>query len=583
MVGYTPPIADMRFVLDTVCDLAGVAKLPGFEETTPELVDHVLEQAGKLAADVWAPLDAPGDRAGAAIENGAVRTPAGFSAAYRAFVDGGWNGAAIAPADGGMGLPMCVALAVQEMWQTANMSLALCPLLTQAAITAVSRHGSDGQKQRYLPRLVSGEWTGTMNMTEPQAGSDLGAIRTLATPENAHYRIRGQKIFITHGEHDLAENIVHMVLARTADAPAGSRGLSLFIVPKYRVEPDGTLGSRNDLRCVSLERKLGLHASPTAVMSYGDEDGAWAELIGNVGRGLPQMFAMMNDARLGIALQGVAICQRAYQSAAEFARGRVQSRPIDGGDPVAINHHPDVRRMLMHLRSHAEATRALAYYVASMADIASHHPEGDKRESGQRRVDLLTPVAKAWCTDVGVEMASLGIQVHGGMGYVEETGAAQILRDDRVTPIYEGTNGIQAIDLVGRKLLRDGGAAMRDLLDQIEREADRGSQPELHDGTAALRRASDWIVQAGRSAETFTGAVPFLCLAGAVVAGWLMARAAAAAQARLAAGNDRGALLRAKIATSRFYAEHVLSQAPALQTAIIEGAPSVLALAPDDL
>ena len=583
MTGYAPPLADMRFVLESVCDTDSIAGLPETEDMTPELTDQVLSEAGKLASEVWAPLDALGDRAGARLENGAVRTPDGFPAAYKAFAAAGWNGVASETAHGGMGLPLCLAMAVQEMWQAANMALALCPLLNQAAIAVLSRYGTADQKRRYLGRLVAGDWTGAMCMTEPQAGSDLGEIRTKAVPEGDHYRITGQKIFITYGDHDLADNIVHMVLARTPDAPAGSAGLSLFAVPKHLVGADGTIGPRNDLICVSLEHELGLHACPTAVMSYGDGGGAWGELVGEECRGLPLMFTMMNDARLGVALQGVAVCERAYQRAAAYARARVQSRPFDGGEPVTINHHPDVRRMLMSLRTHAEATLALVYHTASMADTAARHPQDDARHRAQRRVDLLTPIAKAWCTDVGVEMASLGIQVHGGVGYIEETGAAQILRDARVTTIYEGTNGIQAHDLMGRKLLRDGGAAMRELIGDMGPAAAGNANEPLRDGIAALRRVSDWAVQTGPTAQVFAGAVPFLRLAGTVVAGWLMARAAASAQTRLASGAGDPVSLRAKIATARFYADHILSQAPPLATPITTGAASVLELQPDQL
>ena len=583
MTGYTPPLRDMRFALESMCERETISGLPGADGMTPELIDQVLSEAGKLASEVWAPLNAVGDRAGARLENGVVRTPDGFPAAYRAFAAAGWNGVASETAHGGMGLPLCLTMAVQEMWHTANMALALCPLLNQAAVAVLTRHGTDDQKRRYLDRLVAGDWTGAMCMTEPQAGSDLGEIRTRAVPEGDHYRITGQKTFITYGEHDLADNIVHMVLARTPDAPSGSAGLSLFAVPKLLVDPDGALGPRNDLGCVSLEHKLGLHACPTAVMSYGDGGGAWGEMVGAECRGLPLMFTMMNDARLGVGLQGVAVCERAYQRAAAYARARVQSRPFDGGAPVTIDHHPDVRRMLMSLRTHAEATRALVYHAASTGDVAARHPQDDARNRAQQRVDLLTPIAKAWCTDVGVEMASLGIQVHGGVGYIEETGAAQILRDARVTPIYEGTNGIQAHDLMARKLLRDGGVAMRELIrDMGPAASDQANEP-LRNGIAALRRVSDWAVQTGPSAQVFAGAVPFLRLTGTVVAGWLMARAAASARAQLVSGAGDPTWFRAKIATARFYSEHILSQAPALATPITSGAASVLELEPDRL
>jgi alkylation response protein AidB-like acyl-CoA dehydrogenase len=581
MSGYVAPLRDMRFVLDALCDIDGIAGLPGHGDVTLDVIDQVLAEAGRLSSERWAPLDRPGDRAGAVMENGTVRLPDGFKEAYEAFAAGGWNGVAAPAEHGGMGLPCCVAHAVQEMWQSANMALALCPMLTQAGIELLSRHGSVSQRERYLPRLVSGTWTGTMEMTEPQAGSDLGAIRTRAVRDGDRYRITGQKIFITYGDHDLSENIIHTVLARTPDAPPGTRGLSLFLVPKVLVDADGTLGARNDLRCVSLEHKLGLHACPTGVMAYGDSGGAIGELVGAENDGLALMFTMMNNARLGVGLQGVAVAERAYQRAAAYARARVQSRLPGGAAPVPIIQHPDVRRMLMTMRAHVEAARALVYSTAAMMDVARSHRDAAERNRAAARVDLLTPIAKAWCTDIGVDMASLGIQVHGGMGYIEESGAAQVLRDARITTIYEGTNGIQANDLVGRKLLRDGGAAMRELIDDIAYTAADAGNAALRDGAGALKRASEWVVQTGATAEVYAGAVPLLGLAGTVIGGWLMARSAAAAARRLRDNPADAAFLSAKQATCRFYAEHILSRAPALAAPITAGAGSVLALAPD--
>ena len=459
---YSPPLKEMRFALD-LAGLAEVAGLPGTGELTPDLVDAVLEEAGKLAAEVLAPLNQPGDKEGSRLENGIVYTPKGFKEAYRRFVEGGWNSVPFAPEHGGQGLPTLIHVALSEMWNAANMSFALCPLLNFGAVEAINAHGSPEQKATYLPKMISGEWCGTMNLTEPQAGSDLSLIKTRAVRDGQHYRITGQKIFITYGDHDFTDNIIHLVLARTPDAPAGTRGISLFVVPKMLVKPDGSLGERNDLRCVSLEHKLGIKASPTAVMAFGDERGAVGYLVGEENRGLAYMFTMMNNARLGVGLEGVAIAERAYQQARDYAKSRVQSRDIASSDekPVTIIHHPDVRRMLLSMRAQGEAMRALVYYAAALLDLAKRHPDAAARQAHERLVDLLIPVCKAWSTDIGVEIASVGIQVHGGMGYIEETGAAQHYRDARITPIYEGTNGIQANDLMGRKLGRDRGETAR--------------------------------------------------------------------------------------------------------------------------
>src|SRR5437763_2760630 len=458
MSDYLAPLADMRFTLREISGLADVATLPSCEQAAPDLVDQVLDQAAKVAGDVIAPLNAVGDRERSRLENGVVRTPTGFADAYRSYVEGGWNSLPFDPAHGGQGLPQVVSTAVLEIWSSANMSFSLCPLLNIGAVELLQAHGSPEQKRLYLEKMISGEWTGTMNLTEPQAGSDVGALRTRAVKKGDHYEITGQKIFITYGDHDMAANIVHMVLARLPDAPAGTRGISLFLVPKRLVNPDGSLGAHNDLRCVSLEHKLGIHGSPTCVMAYGDRGGAAGYLVGEPNRGIECMFTMMNNARLNVGLQGVAIAERAYQQARDFARQRVQGRPagVKAEGPLPIIHHPDVRRMLLDMRASTEAARALTYYVAAGIDRARHHPDADERARQQRRVDLLIPVVKAWCTDLGAEVASTGVQVHGGMGYVEETGAAQHLRDARIAPIYEGTNGIQANDLVARKLARDG-------------------------------------------------------------------------------------------------------------------------------
>ncbi len=590
MSGYIAPVEEMRFALEEAAELRQLAEMPGGENADPELVTQVLEEAGKLASEVLAPLNAPGDRMGSVLENGVVRTPAGFRDAYWKYVEGGWNAIPFDPAYGGQGMPWPVATAVQEMWQSANMSWALMPLLTQGAVELLEMHGSDEQRRLYLGKLISGEWDGTMNLTEPAAGSDVGAVRTRAMRGDGHYRIIGQKIFITYGEQDWTENIIHLVLARTPDAPPGAKGISLFIVPKFQVEADGRLGQRNDLRCVSIEHKLGIHASPTCVMAYGDAGGATGYLVGGENRGLEYMFTMMNLARLSVGVQGVAIAERAYQQARDYARERVQSRELGGagGEPVAIIRHPDVRRMLLAMRAQTEAARALAYAATASLDLAKRHPDEGERRRHQARVDLLTPVVKAWATDTGVETASLGIQVHGGMGFIEETGAAQHYRDARITPIYEGTNGIQANDLVFRKLGRDDGAAAAEFFAEIEAflsqlAAAPGDEPAalkapLAAGLDALKAATRWLVQtlAADPRRAAAGAAPYLRLFGVVAGGYLMARSALAAARRLGAGRSDSGFLRAKLVSARFFADHVLALAPALAHTVVAGGEPVL-------
>ena len=589
---YTAPLKEMRFALD-LAGLDKVADLPGCEEATPDLVDAVLAEAGKLAAEVLAPLNHIGDKEGSRLENGVVYTPKGFRDAYRAFVDGGWNSVPFDPAHGGQGLPTLIHTTLGEMWSSANFSFALCPLLTFGAVEAINVHGSAAQKALYLPKMISGEWTGTMNLTEPQAGSDLALIRTRAEREGDHYRITGQKIFITYGDHDWTDNIIHLVLARLPDAPLGTRGISLFIVPKILVKPDGSLDGRNDLRCVSLEHKLGIKASPTAVMAYGDNGGAIGYLVGEENRGLAYMFTMMNHARLGVGLEGVAIAERAYQQAREYARQRVQSRDIagDNPNPITIIHHPDVRRMLLAMRCQTEAARALSYYAAALLDIAKRHPDAAERDATQRLVDLLIPVCKAWSTDLGVEIASLGIQIHGGMGYIEETGAAQHYRDARIAPIYEGTNGIQANDLMGRKLGRDGGETARKFIFRM-READGVLAAAKREELAALRaplrtgldtldRATAWMVETmGKDIRrAAAGAADYLRLFGTVAGGWLMTRAALEAASRLDQGQGDPAFYRAKLLSARFYADTVLARAPGSLQPIMHTGDTVMALA----
>jgi alkylation response protein AidB-like acyl-CoA dehydrogenase len=572
---YTAPLADMRFALREVAGLGKIASLPGYEHATDDTIDAVLEEAAKLAGNGLAPLNRDGDKVGARLENGVVRTAPGFTAIYKEFVDGGWNSLPFDPEFGGQGMPWLLAATVQEMWQAANMGFGLVLLLNQGAIDAIHHHGSDAQKAQYLPKMISGEWTGTMNLTEPQAGSDLGQLKSRAVKSGDHYLVTGQKIFITYGEHDLTENIVHLVLARTPDAPAGVRGISLFIVPKFLPEADGKPGKRNDLRCVSLEHKLGIHASPTCVMSFGDDGGAVGYLVGEEGRGLSYMFTMMNNARLSVGIQGLAIAERAYQQAAAFAKSRVQSKD-DGSpkpDPVSIVHHPDVRRMLMSMRSQVEAMRALGYYTAAGIDGALRTPDKAAGRKIQDRVDLLIPIVKAWFTDLGNEIASTGVQIHGGMGFIEETGAAQHLRDARILPIYEGTNGIQARDLVGRKITKDGGETMLALVAEMRTLAEEMKAAPGDDISAicagvsasadALEDATKWVAQTAKAelANALAGSVPFLRLAGTALGGWLLARSALVAQQRLAERDGDPAFLEAKLITARFYADVILPPA----------------------
>jgi alkylation response protein AidB-like acyl-CoA dehydrogenase len=553
----------------------------------------VLAEAGKFAQEVLDPLNHTGDQQGARLADGKVIPPKGFKEAYRKFIEAGWNGLGGQPEYGGQGLPHLIATPVQEIWKSGNMALCLAPMLTSGVFEALRHHGSPQQQKTYLPKLTSGEWTGTMNLTEPQAGSDLSAVGTRAEREGDHYRIRGTKIFITWGEHDMTENIVHLVLARTPDAPEGVKGISLYIVPKFLVKPDGSTGERNDLRCVSIEHKMGIHASPTCVMAYGDNKGAIGYLVGEENRGLEYMFTMMNYARLGVGVEGMALAERAYQHALEYAKTRVQGREIGqkSGDRVTIIHHPDVRRMLMSMRAQTEAMRALAYYAAATLDKAKHHPDSAKKQRSQALLDLLTPIVKGWCTEQGVEVASTGIQVHGGMGFVEETGAAQYLRDARITTIYEGTTGIQANDLIGRKVAFEKGATALAVIEAM-REIDArlgaaGGMPEslrvnLREAIDNLDGATRWLVATyPQNAKAAAGvAVPYLKLFGTVAGGWMMARAALVAQEKLKQPDADRDFLQAKLATARFYAEHELPRALPLAREVTRGADSVLALDP---
>jgi len=592
MTAYFAPTRDMQFVINELAGLSEVAALPVFaeQEVSPELVEAVLEEAAKLAAEVLAPLNRIGDIQGAHLNpQGGVVPADGFAGAYQRFIDGGWNGLGSPVEQGGQGLPELINTATQEMWNSANMSFALCPMLNNGAIEAIRQAGSAEQKALYLPKMISGEWTGTMNLTESQAGSDLSAVRTRAVPEDDHYRIFGQKIFITWGEHNMTPNTIHLVLARTPDAPEGVKGISLFIVPKFLVNPDGSLGAHNDVHAVSLEHKLGIHASPTCVMAFGDQDGAIGYLVGEENKGLAYMFIMMNEARFKVGLQGLAIGERAYQAAREYAKDRIQGRPVGrkSGDRVAIIHHPDVRRMLMTMKAQNEAMRALAYVTARHMDLARHHPDPAIRQTHQARVDLLIPVVKGWETELGIDIASLGVQVHGGMGFVEETGASQYLRDSRIATIYEGTTGIQAADLAGRKLSIDQGAAMRALIAEIEAAAEDLTQVAgddlavihegLCEGIRVLIEATDCLLASRDPNAVMAVSVDYMMLVGYVCGGWQMARAAQVAQTKLMTGQDP-VFHEAKLITARFYVEHVLPRAGALLHSVMRGGVSIMAL-----
>ena len=593
MSTYSAPIRDMKFVLKELVDLDAIAALPGCEEVSADLVDAVLEEAGKFAAGVLDPLNWPGDQTGAQWKDFEVKSAPGFKEAYRQFVEAGWAGVGGLPEFGGQGLPHVLSQQLSEMWNSANMAFCLCPMLTNGATLAIARHGSAALQKKFLPKMVTGEWTGTMNLTEPQAGSDLSAVRTKAIPEGDHYRIHGTKIFITWGEHDMTDNIVHLVLARLPDAPEGVKGISLFVVPKFMVGDDGSIGARNDVKCVSIEHKLGIHGSPTSVMAYGDKDGAIGYLVGEENLGLSYMFTMMNFARLEVGVEGVAMAERAYQRALAYAKDRVQGREtgVKAGERVSIIRHPDVRRMLMTMKAYSEAMRAVAAAAAEALDHALASPDAEVKRRSQAKFDLLTPVVKGWCTEMSIEIASLGVQVHGGMGFVEETGAAQHLRDARITSIYEGTTGIQANDLIGRKLSFEKGVTARAVVAEMRaldaELAKHASHPALSvlrgalkAGIDALVEATDWLLEAfpTNPKGAAAGAVPYLKLWGTVAGGWQMARAALIAKQRLDGGSDEYDFYRAKLATARFYAEHILPLSQAYRAAIVNGAESVLAL-----
>jgi alkylation response protein AidB-like acyl-CoA dehydrogenase len=594
-MSYTAPVTDMLFVMKELAGLEEIATLPGFEDANLETAQAVLEESAKLCGEVLAPLNVEGDRNPSTWKDGVVTATLGFKDAFRQFGEGGWQGVQHPVDYDGQGLPKLIATPCVEMLHASNMSFALCPMLTDGAIEALLTAGTEVQKQTYVPKLISGEWTGTMNLTESQAGSDLAPVRTRAEPQgDGSFKLFGTKVFITWGEHDMAENIVHLVLARTPNAPEGVKGMSLFIVPKFLVNEDGSLGERNDVHCVSIEHKLGIKASATAVLQFGDHGGAIGHLIGEENRGLEYMFIMMNAARFAVGMQGVAVSDRAYQKAVAYAKDRVQSRPVDGSakQPVAIIQHPDVRRMLSTMRGLTEASRALAYVAAAHCDIAHRHPDDAKRAEHQAVYEFLVPIVKGWSTELSIDVTSLGVQVHGGMGFIEETGAAQYYRDARILPIYEGTTAIQANDLIGRKTVRDGGAVAKSLLAGVAETiealgAQQGAAFEsmkkhLEQGQRSLQAAVEFVVaNAKRDPNAvFAGSVLYLKLAGIVLGGWQMARALlVAAQKRAEDPSFYGA----KIATAQFYAEHVLPQAAALEVSIVsaKGDEGVLALAED--
>ena len=582
----------MLFNMQHLAALDEIAKMPGFEEAGLETAQAVLEECARFNQDVIAPLNWEGDKNPSSWKNGVVTTTPGFKQAYQQYAEGGWQGLQH-PADfGGQGLPKTIGAACIEMLNAANMSFALCPLLTDGAIEALLTAGSDELKATYLDKLVSGEWTGTMNLTEPQAGSDLSMVRSRAEPQaDGTYKVFGPKIYITYGEHDMADNIVHLVLARVSGAPEGVKGISLFVVPKYLVNPDGSLGTRNDVHCVSIEHKMGIKASPTAVLQYGDHGGAVGFLVGQENRGLEYMFIMMNAARYAVGVQGISVADRSYQKATQYARDRVQSRPVDGSIKAAapIIHHPDVRRMLMTMRAYTEGCRAMASVAAAAYDAAHHHPDGDTRRQNQAVYEYMVPLVKGFSTEMSLEVTSLGVQVHGGMGFIEETGAAQYYRDAKILTIYEGTTAIQANDLVGRKTVRDGGQTPKALAAQMQvTQADllkigtldaQAIAKRLAAARQALLDVVEFIVQAAAHDPNaaYAGSVPYLMLAGNVMAGWQMARSFVVAQHALGHGDD--SFMQAKMSTARFYADHILSKAPGVRDSIVDGAYSVTSMA----
>ena len=574
-MSYTAPTKQMQFLLDHVVGMADVAALPGYEDATPDIVSAILEEAGKFASEVLAPLNWDGDQQGAKWSEDGVTTPDGWKEAYQQFSEAGWNSLAFAPDFGGQGMPGLLSAAVQEMWHSSNMAFGLCPLLTQGAVHAIESHGSDELKQLYLEKMIAGVWTGTMNLTEPQAGSDLAAVRATAEPQGDHFLIKGQKIFITYGDHEMTDNIIHLVLARTPDAPAGVKGISLFLVPKFLLNDDGTPGARNDARCVSIEHKLGIHASPTCVMSFGDNDGAVGYLVGEENRGLMYMFTMMNQARLAVGIEGYAVAEMAYQQALAFSRDRKQGPVLlgkDSGEEGIVNH-PDVRRMLMTMRSQVEVARVMAYDCAAAFDFSGNHTDEETRARFQRRGELLTPIVKGWSTEVGVELCSLGVQIHGGMGFIEETGAAQHLRDCRITPIYEGTTGIQANDLLGRKTLHDGGQGVEELLVDMRNtqealgasgiSASTSAKAALGDSIDMISAVSKKLLEQQNPAVAAAAATDYLMMMGYATGSWAMSRIVLATE-----NSDDKEFVSLQLALASFYFDKIAPHARAHYLAI---------------
>ena len=595
MSEYSPPLDDMKFALKEVVGVESLSELPAFSEVGLEALDSLLDEASRFFNEVISPTNRTGDLEGSLLnDDGSVSTPTGFREAYAQYVDAGWGAISFDPEYGGGGFPWLVGIAITEMLTAANMALSLNPMLTQGSIHALSAHGSQEQKLAWLPKLITGEWAGTMNLTEPQAGSDVGALTTKAeAQDDGTYKITGQKIYITWGEHDLTENIIHLVLARTPDAPPGTKGISLFIVPKFVVNDDGNIGQENDIKCLSIEHKLGIHASPTCVLQFGDNGGATGYIVGEENSGMRYMFTMMNQARLAVGLEGLAVADRAYQQALDYALERMQGRRADTpkGESVPIIDHPDVRRMLMTMKAYIEAMRCMIYLNAKSIDIAHHHPDQDERIRGSELTDLLTPLSKSWCTDLGNELTSLGIQIHGGMGFVEETGAAQHYRDIRIAGIYEGTNGIQAIDLVGRKLSMRKGDVVRELLLEINETASELHSADLEvigrpleDAVRDMQAATEWLIENGGAStdDGLAGATPYLRMFGTTVGGWLLAKSALQAKKQIDEGSD-SEFLQAKIETASFFAEQLLPQVSGLLPAAVSGAHSLYAIQPERL
>jgi 3-(methylsulfanyl)propanoyl-CoA dehydrogenase len=585
MVDYAPPVRDIAFTLRTICDIDEIVSLPDFEHVDGDMLDGLLDEAARFFSEVIAPTNAIGDAEGSRLVDGTVVTPAAFKEAWAKFVESGWGAVTGSPAFGGHGFPKTIGLTMSEMMTSANLAFSLCPMLTGSAITLLTRHGTEALRDQYLENLITGVWTGTMVLTEPEAGSDVGAVRTKATPQgDGSYRLSGTKIFITWGDHDLVDNIVHLVLARTPGAPAGTKGISLFLVPKFLLDDDGAPAERNSIEVVSIEHKLGIHASPTCVLSFDDATGY---LIGEENHGMSYMFTMMNQARLEVGLEGLAVAERAYQLAADHAKNRRQGRAMGSDEPSPIIEHPDVRRMLMSMKAYTEAMRGLVYDAVAAEDRSHHAISEDDRDAARDRLALLTPITKSWCTDRGCEVASIGIQVHGGMGFIEETGAAQFYRDARITPIYEGTNGIQAIDLVMRKLPMHDGALISGYLDEIgalDGALTAGGddladvRAELGKALTAVRKATDWLNGSSDVASRLAGATPYQDMLGTLAGGYYLARQAIAALD----GASDDPWLAAKVATARFYAIHALPSVHASLDAVTAGIDVLLGI-DDDL